>query len=179
VDLGEDQTIEWGEEVDIIPFLSVDSTELSQLTWQTAARLDCPDCLYQTELLLGESTRFFLEVVDLNGCVAEDDVTIYVEKTRDIYVPNAFSPTGEGNNDMFYIFSKKETIQEIKEMRIFDRWGNNVFEKYDFQPNDPREGWDGKYRNKVLNPGVFVWYAVIELVNGEDITLMGDVTLIK
>jgi gliding motility-associated-like protein len=179
VDLGEDQVVEWGEEADIYPFLSVDSAAISLLSWQTSADLPCPDCLYQLDLLLDESTRFFLSVVDNNGCVAEDDVTIYVEKNRNIYVPNVFSPNGDGTNDRFYVFTDQRSVKEIREMKIFNRWGVHVFENYNFQPNNPHEGWDGRLMGEVLNPDVFAWYAIVELIDGQVIKLKGDVTLVK
>ncbi|WP_367389171.1 gliding motility-associated C-terminal domain-containing protein [Lewinella sp. LCG006] len=179
VELGEDQTIEVGDEVDIFPLLSIDSLQLQSLTWNTLASLNCPECLYQKDITLFESTQFFLTVTDENGCTANDAVTIFVRIKEGIYVPNIFSPNGDGDNDVFYIFSDDNTIEKINSFRIFERWGSLVFERTDIQPNDPNVGWDGTHRGETLNPAVFVWFAEVELKNGDLKVLKGDVTLIR
>ena len=179
VELGEDQTIEVGDQVDILPELSIDSMALQSLAWQTSASLSCPECLYQRDLTLLESTQFFLTVTDDNGCTARDLVTIFVRKKEGIYVPNIFSPNGDGDNDRFYIFTDGETITTINTFRIFDRWGALVFEKTDILPDDPEVGWDGTHRGQTLNPAVFVWFAEVLLQSGEVAILKGDVTLIR
>ncbi|PTM14222.1 MAG: hypothetical protein DA408_03900 [Bacteroidetes bacterium] len=179
LELGPNQTIQEGEEAAIFPQVSIDSAAIRQLQWQTVADLSCPECLNQLSLALTTSTQFFLTITDENGCSARDNLTIFVEKFRNIYVPNAFSPNGDGTNDEFYIFTDNKSVKEIRLFRIFNRWGEFIFENRNFPPNDPREGLDGLQQGRESNPAVFVWYAELELQDGAIIQLKGDVTLVK
>lgn len=179
VELGDDQTIEPGDQVDIFPVLSIDSAALQSLSWNPVAPFSCPECLYQQDITLFESTQFFLAVTDENGCTARDLVTIFVKRKENIYVPNIFSPNGDGDNDYFYIFTDGKTIDQIYSFRIFDRWGAMVFENSNILPDDPEEGWDGTQNGVSLNPAVFVWFAEVLLKSGEEKILKGDITLIK
>jgi hypothetical protein len=62
---------------------------------------------------------------------------------------------------------------------VHDRWGELVFQNTDFQPNDQAAGWAGDFRGEIVAPAVFVWYATVELINGETIVLKGDVTVVR
>ncbi len=94
------------------------------------------------------------------------------------FIPDIFSPNNDGVNDVFYIQSNDQ-ITEVNALRIFDRWGNQVFEKTHFPPNDAQYGWDGSYSGKVLNPGVYVYWVELVVNGGQVITKSGDMTLMK
>jgi gliding motility-associated-like protein len=98
---------------------------------------------------------------------------------REIFIPNIFSPNGDGINDQFFISSHPEAIANIPFMRVYDRWGGLVFEGIGRLPNLPLEGWDGKVGGEVLNPGVFAWVAEVEYTDGLRETLFGDVSLVR
>ncbi|HHM21196.1 MAG TPA: hypothetical protein ENJ20_04140 [Bacteroidetes bacterium] len=119
-------------------------------------------------------------VVDGNGCSDEDLLTVFINKERPVFVPNAFSPNDDLINDRLHIFGGKSAVV-VKSFLIFNRWGELVFEFYNFPPAplDYSVGWDGKYRGEYLNPGVFVWYAEIEFTDGSTGVYEGDVTLIR
>jgi gliding motility-associated-like protein len=85
----------------------------------------------------------------------------------------------DGDNAAFTLFAQDVSVAIIHKLQIFDRWGNNVFENRDFRPNDLRSGWDGTFRGEPVNPAVFVWYAEVELVDGRNILLKGDVTVVR
>jgi len=70
-------------------------------------------------------------------------------------------------------------VVRIKSLLVFDRWGSLVFERYNFAPNDPVLGWDGMIRGSRGLPGVYVYYAEVEFVDGETILYKGDVTLMQ
>ena len=179
LELGPDLRIKEGDPVDIYPQVSIDTSLISVLDWQTTVSLPCPDCLVQEDLYLTESTRFFLEITDENGCPAKDNILIIVERDQNIYVPNGFSPNNDGRNDRFYIFSDSDSVEEIELLRIFNRWGEFVWENSNFQPNDPTAGWDGTVGGMDPNPAVYVWYAEVKMRNGEKLLLKGDVTLVE
>ena len=179
LELGPDRRIEYGELIDIFPQLSIDSSSVGSLLWRPDFALPCTDCLYQRDLLLNESTRFFLTVTDENGCTVDDNILIIVERDQNIYVPNGFSPNGDGRNDRFYIFADSDSVEEIELLRVFNRWGEFVWENTSFQPNDPTAGWDGKVGGMDPNPAVYVWYAEVRMRTGEKVVLKGDVTLVE
>ena len=70
-------------------------------------------------------------------------------------------------------------IARVKLFQVFDRWGEQMFEAKDFQPNDSRYAWDGYLGGTVLNAAVFVYYLQIEFKDGKVEEFKGDVTLMK
>jgi gliding motility-associated-like protein len=130
------------------------------------------------EFLPFQQTSVNVTIIDTSGCSAEDVITVFVKKDRAIYVPNAFSPNGDGPNDVFMIYSGQDVVR-IKEFLIFDRWGESVHEYYDFVPNNPAYGWDGTHKGQAMDPAVFVWFAVVEFIDGQEVLFEGDVTLVR
>ena len=94
------------------------------------------------------------------------------------FFPNIFSPDGDGINDVVFVQTNSK-ITEVIFFRIVDRWGNMVFEDQFFQPNDPIHGWDGRFKEKPLNPGVFLYWIEMKTDDGEIITRKGDLTMIR
>ncbi len=125
------------------------------------------------------TTTYTLTVMDDNGCSASDQITIKVDLEPDIYIPNAFSPNYDGTNDVFMIYGNL-WVENIKTFRIFDRWGELLWEAKDFPSDDPNFGWNGRLRGKPLNPGVYVYYAEIKFRGIDELFLKkGNVTLVK
>ena len=88
----------------------------------------------------------------------------------EIFVPTAFSPNGDSQNDILYVFGNCITDLEFA---IFDRWGEKVFET-----QDETKGWDGRYNGKDLNAASFAYY-LNATVKGEAIKKHGSITLVK
>ena len=103
---------------------------------------------------------------------------VSVDRNTSIYIPNVFSPNDDGINDLFYIFGGLD-VAMVKELSIFDRWGNQVFFAENFPHNDASFGWNGKFRGRKKQPDVFVYYGVVELIDGFLVEVEGNVTLIK
>ena len=103
---------------------------------------------------------------------------VYVDKDRNVFVPSGFTPNGDNANDIFMVHGD-DGIQEILSFKVFDRWGEVVFEASNAEPNDPEYGWDGTFRGQEMNPGVFVWIAEILFIDGYSEVYKGDVTLIR
>lgn len=120
-----------------------------------------------------------VKVVSINGCKDEAPILLRVDKRGGIFVPNAFSPNGDGTNDIFMIYSDLISVKQIKSFLVFNRWGETVFQYFQFEPNNPAYGWDGKHRGEYLNPDVFTWMAVVEYIDGREEILKGDVMLMK
>jgi gliding motility-associated-like protein len=117
-------------------------------------------------------------VVDTAGCEATDEITIFVDSRGQVYIPNAFSPNGDGINDILIVYAGPG-VKEINVLKIFDRWGELVYEGYNFPPNDPLYGWDGIFRGEPMNPAVFAFFTIVEFINGEKRIIKGDVTLVR
>jgi len=94
------------------------------------------------------------------------------------FIPNIFSPDGDGINDIVFVQTNSK-ITEVTFFRIVDRWGDMVFEEQFFLPNDPSHGWDGRFKEKPLNPGVFLYWLEMKTDDGTVITRRGDITLVK
>jgi gliding motility-associated-like protein len=172
VDLGSDEIIELGDSIEIQSILSFTPTEI---IW--SANSNCDNCLSQFVSPIDQST-YTVTMFDENGCLAVDSITIFVEKNQNVFIPNGFSPDDNGFNDIFYINAGQD-VARVKNFRIFNRWGDVIFENENFQPNDPTEGWDGFFNGEKLNPNVFIFFAEIEFKDGLVKIFKGDITLTK
>lgn len=115
------------------------------------------------------------------GCgTFEDSVTVTLSPNclNDIWVPNAFSPNGDGVNDIFMLRGNPRTTT-VEKMMIFNRWGNKVFEANNVLPNDKTTGWDGNYKGEPVQFEVYGYYIVARFSNGDKQILKGNVTLVK
>ncbi len=179
VSLGADLIIKLGEMATLQAVPSVPLGTLDTILWAPEALFPCPEmpCDKQ-EFFPTAETRVGVTIVDENGCEASDLLALFIKKERKVYVPNSFSPNGDGVNDVFMIFAGRDVVQ-IKSFLVFDRWGETVFRYYEFPPNDPAYGWDGTHRGKTMNPGVFAWFAVVEFIDGEEELFEGDLMLMK
>ena len=108
----------------------------------------------------------------LQGCPQTDSFRVTVIQ-QDVFVPNAFSPNGDGNNDIFRIGTIRKMIS-VPEFRIFNRWGQEVFFS-----NDVRKGWDGNYKGVAQDPGVYHYLMRVAYANGKTQFIKGDLTLIR
>jgi gliding motility-associated-like protein len=99
-------------------------------------------------------------------------------KNRPIFIPNAFSPNFDGHNDYFTVYGGPAAAQ-IKELRVFNRWGALVFEATNIPLNDPILGWDGTFKGKEMTPDVFAFYTFVEFIDGEEVLFEGDLTITK
>ena len=77
------------------------------------------------------------------------------------------------------VFAKEGQVKAVKSFLVFSRWGESVYQFFNFQPNDPAFGWDGTHRGQLLDPAVFVWFAEVEFTDGEVELFEGDVALVR
>jgi gliding motility-associated-like protein len=177
VDLGDDQVIIPGDTALIQALVNVPFDSLASITWTGLINPDCPTCLTQlvTPII---TTAYTVSVSDAHGCSAQDSMNIFVERNIAIYVPNVFSPNGDGINDRLLI-SAGTAVQEIESFTVFDRWGNMVYLNEHFLPNDPGEAWDGKHNGVTLNPGVYAFKMLVRFADGTTQIRYGDVTVMR
>jgi gliding motility-associated-like protein len=139
--------------------------------------LDCPTCLVQRLAPL-RTTEYIATLVDVNGCRSTDSVTVFVDRTRGVFIPNAFSPNGDGYNDRITVFASAN-VRTVRTFRIYERRGNLMFQRDDFAANDLSLGWDGFHRGQLMNSQVFAYFAEVEFQDGEVVTFEGSFSLIR
>ncbi len=173
--LGEDQFIDLGESITISP--TVQSTSPDSIYQWTGSNAEiCLDCPTQVFLPL-ENDLINLTITNQAGCIDQDSINIFVEADRAVFVPNAFSPNGDGINDL--VFASTKIPQQIAYFRIYNRWGALVFENKDGRSNDPSFGWNGTFKGEVVNNAVFVYDMLLVYLDGVQQQISGDITVIK
>jgi gliding motility-associated-like protein len=150
---------------------------LTQIEWFENERSFCQNC---EEVFIQPSgtTEYLIQETNKEGCISQASARIIVDKERRIFIPNVFSPNGDGINDYFTIFSAPGALK-IKSLRIFDRWGDMVFENLDFEPNITSLGWDGTFRGMKSTSHVFAFYAEIIWADGLEEVIKGDITIAR
>jgi gliding motility-associated-like protein len=122
-----------------------------------------------------DSILYIYTVSDAYGCLGSDSILIFVSdiicREPYLFVPNAFSPNGDGLNDVLYVRGR---ILDKVEFAVFDRWGEKLFET-----KDKDKGWDGVFRGKKCEPGIYVYYLDAICIGGERYIHKGNVTLIR
>ena len=98
-------------------------------------------------------------------------------KSRKVFVPTAFSPNGDQNNDLLLIHG--QSTARVLDFRVYDRWGSCLFEGLDLAPNDPAQGWAGRYKGQDVSPGVYVYVVDLEYADGTTEVRGGDVTVVR
>lgn len=176
--LPEEIHIELGDSAQFLTQINFPEQELASIQWTPSNNLSCTDCL-QPYASPYETGLYQLEITTIDGCQATAQILLIVDRQRHIYVPNAFSPNGDGKNDVFLIFSDTKSVKNIKQFLVFNRWGETVHQYFNFQPNLTEFGWDGMHRGQPLDPGVMAWFAEIEFIDGEIEIFKGDVILMK
>lgn len=163
--LGDSVTLRAGEKYQIQP-----QTNCTRFAWFPPAGLDnsmVSDPVASPQV----STKYIVKGYTEDGCFASDSINIYVDNGSVLSVPNAFTP-GSGANNEFKII--KQGIATLNYFRIFNRWGNLVF-----QTSDIDEGWDGSYKGVPQPFGVFVYEIEAQTSNGEIFRKQGNLTLIR
>ena len=159
---GEDVTIVYGGSADL------DATGEGLFLWSPNENITCIDCEDPT-VFPETSTLYTIQVTDTNGCVATDQVFVIVEGT--LYVPNTFTPDGDGINDMFYVLATE--IAEFK-LYVFNRWGEKIYEASDLQ-----RPWDGTYGGTRSPIDTYVWRIDYSELNGAKHKVFGHVNLVR
>jgi gliding motility-associated-like protein len=153
------------------------ATDAAKISWTPSTWLSCDDC-YDPVATLENTITYTATVTSEGGCTASDDLTITV-KCDDamLYVPNTFTPNGDGNNDYFY--PTGYGIRTITRFTVYNRWGQVMYEMKNFQPNEISYGWDGRYKGDALTPDVYVYIIEGICTLNQHIFVKGDISLIR
>ncbi len=143
--------------------------ELSAV-WNTGAQ--------DNSIVVTEEGTYIVTVTNESGCQNSDTIIVSTNCKNDIWLPNAFTPNGDGVNDIFYVRGNPKNA-EIEKMYIYSRWGNKVFEAENILPDDPSTGWNGQYKDQSAQVEVYGYQVVVRFKDGSRKTLKGNVTLLK
>ncbi|HMG14918.1 MAG TPA: gliding motility-associated C-terminal domain-containing protein [Saprospiraceae bacterium] len=177
VNAGEDQTVDLGYTA-LINASTYPFNHDFKMLWTSATDSMFCDTCFNIEVLPPGTTTYKTTIVDDTGCMAMDEITIFVKDKKPVYIPNAFSPNGDGYNEGFTAFGSV-AARRINLLRVYSRWGELVFETKNIELNQPKLGWDGLFNGKALNPGVYVYYIEINFVDNKNVLYKGDINLLK
>jgi gliding motility-associated-like protein len=151
---------------------TTNGSELVTYNWTPTASLPCTACDHVV-VRPTETTTYTVVATDTNGCAAHDTVTIEIDNENNIFIPNAFTPNGDGNNDVLQIYGNLNSIKYLQ-LLVFDRWGEKIYET-----NDVNFQWDGVYKGKKLDSGVYLYVMKVVHFDGTtNRTFKGSITLL-
>ena len=143
----------------------------TQYVWSPADKLDNPFSP-NPRATIYDDTRFYVQVTTEYGCVGHDTIMVKVYQGPTYYVPNAFSPNGDGLNDVFRPIPVGISYTEF--FRVFNRWGEMVY-----SGNQWLKGWDGTFKGKLAPLGVYTWVVKGVDQNGKKVEMKGTVMLVQ
>jgi gliding motility-associated-like protein len=147
------------------------------IVWTPSKGLSCSNCLTP---VLTTNTNTLLKIVGTTALFCKDSATLQVNAYHrsHIALPNAFSPNGDGLNDVFYVIAGKD-VKQVKQFQVFNRWGQKMFERTNGKTNDISFGWNGYYNGQLVAQGTYVYQIVIELLTGELEIHKGNISVIR
>ena len=174
VDLPGEIELHLGDSVLLDPAFSFSPTRIE---WTSRPDLGIPPVATPVVQPL-QTTEVMLSASDSIGCSVTATTQLIVDRQLRVYAPTAFHPGQDGPNGQFRLFSGNQ-VERIIFLRIFDRWGQLLFETEDIAPNATEAGWDGRVNGQLMPTGVYVFVAQVELTDGRVEPLSGDITLLR
>jgi gliding motility-associated-like protein len=180
-----DTTIDKGKSVQTTFWTAYEqANKMRSAEWQPSERTASPNLINNT-FAPDTTTTYTFTVTDTAGCVTTRQFTISVrvpptieQENTSVYIPNAFSPDNDGNNDFFTVFGGKDVVM-IENMEIFDRRGELLFAIQNIPPNNEALGWNGLFKGVNVLPQVLVCKVLVRLKNGEVRQIVTDFTLLR
>jgi len=166
LDLSADTTVNEGIDLPLL------ASGAESYQWQPGGSLSCADCPDPT-FTADTTTVFVVTGLDAFGCVDTDSVTVTVLPEPHFDLPNAFSPNGDGKNDVFGPAFKGDIFEQYH-LRVFSRWGEMVFDS-----RISTQGWNGTVSGTPLPSDVYVFVFDYRLIDGRSGHEKGEVTLLR
>lgn len=167
-----DTLINLGESITLqSSFSPYPEAAIQTIIWSPGLGLSCSDCANPIATPYNPLNEYIVTYIYNGVCTASATVRLEVINRNEPYIPNVFSPNGDGLNDVFNVFGAG--IRTV-DLRIFNRWGELVF-----QSNNTWTGWDGTYKGQLQNPAVFTYYAAITYLDGKEKVEKGTITLVR
>lgn len=151
--------------------------DVIQYSWTPDKNLSCNDCPVPIASPR-ENTAYKVTATDAYGCAGTGEVTVMVIcNDKNFFIPNTFSPNNDGAND--YFFPRGSGIRGIQSLRIFNRWGEIVFERKNFPANSAASGWDGTFKGKPAISDVYIYTIEVICENAQVIPFQGNIMLLR
>jgi len=153
------------------------SANIVTYAWTPTSNLDCPTCPNPAATLIN-STEYYVTVTDNNSCKASDSIFVKtICNSQNYFLPNTFSPNGDGVNDYFY--PRGTSLYNVQSLTVFNRWGQMVFQRRDFPANAENMGWDGTFNGRPAPADAYVYIVEVICDNSQVVALHGSVTLLR
>jgi len=177
LDLGPDVYLNFGETYQFDPMINNFEAPITY-KWESPDLdlLTCDDCL-NPFFDAQRQASYRLVLQDGRDCIVDDFINLYIENSDAVFVPTGFTPNGDFNNDLLTVYGIEGV--EISVFRVYDRWGEVVFEDENFEVNETDRGWNGMFKGKEMPPGIYTWVVEAEFTNGFKDIYSGNTTLIK
>lgn len=160
-----------------VPLVTTNSSDINKWNWIPSQWLSCNDCP-SPNASITDKIKYVAEVSNAGGCTARDEVTIEpLCNDYNVFIPNTFSPNNDGVNDVFY--PRGKGLFTVRNITIFNRWGEIVFNKRNINANNATDGWDGSFNGKQLSADVYVYTIEVVCANSKVLNLKGNITLLR
>ena len=176
LDIGPNMTVRERDSVTLHISTNLTPDAISTIDWGGYNGLFCPGCP-SFQFIAQSSATISAMISDTAGCLASDSMRLTVVVPKIYFIPNVFSPNDDDVNDYFFI-SGRFNLVNIGYLRIYDRWGNQLFEEENLTPGIEQMGWDGRFKDQPMQPGVYVFVAELQF---EDISqvVTGEITIVR
>jgi gliding motility-associated-like protein len=150
---------------------------ISSYNWSPTTFLSCVNCL-DPKVRVQYSQQVVFTAKNRNQCTASDTSHLTMYTDGPVNIPNAFTPNGDGKNDVFYVLGSRD-IDIIKRFAVYDRYGQPVFQANNVPPNDPSYGWRGEVKNGERSTSSYVYSIIVRFKDGREQLYKGTVTVIR
>ncbi len=160
------------------PFAQVNNNFI--VSWKDLTKPDSisPTFAYDTTILVDKNFDLLITALDLTtGCSESDVIQVSIIKNHELYVPTGFTPNGDLKNDILLVHGQKNI--EILEFKVYNRWGNLMYEQSNFMSNQEVLGWDGTFKDKEMDSGVYIWTAEVKFPDNTTSFFKGKTTLFR
>ncbi len=147
------------------------------ISWRPSQSLSCSDCPNPIAFP-ATSTTYTGFVFGEMGCTDTVQIEVLVDLKIDYFIPNIFSPNGDGVNDELVIFGN-ENISQLESLQIYDRWGNLLVESLNPPMNNSQGSWDGAVNGANVNPGVYVLKLVFITIEDKPVLHHQTITVVR
>jgi gliding motility-associated-like protein len=174
VDAGQDIVLPFQTTYTLMPNYS---NNVINYLWSPLHNLSCSYCP-NPSIEINKSSTYHIKVTSDSGCVAEDDISIFIEcESVNILMPNAFTPNNDGLNDIYKPYNRG--IHHYLEFSIYNKMGQKIYGKKNFTINESNVGWDGTFNGKAQNTGTYVYIIQAVCDSGKPIISKGSFLLLR
>ena len=173
---GPDTCVVLGDTIRLQP-VPANLSRIDSIVWHPAIDIRFRHQLF-AEVFPRESRFYSITAIDSNGCIARDEVFVKILDDVRVYVPNAFTPNGDGLNDFLEVFTGRG-VKAITQMTLFDRWGNMVFNRSGTNLGSSDLSWDGNFNGEPCLPGVYAYMLYVTRQDDSRLLISGDITLLR